>query len=81
LFAIVIPLLVLELHTPAFGYGNTDRKWSQALVDLLPHFGASKSLASCDGDGCSRLRRRPCSRKLPDVNRPTSGRSTLSLWR
>ena len=39
-FAIVITLLVLELHAPALGTAATEAQWSQSLVELIPHFAA-----------------------------------------
>lgn len=39
-FAIVITLLVLEIRIPELGAQSTERQWLNALIDLLPHFGA-----------------------------------------
>ncbi len=39
-FAIVITLLVLDIRTPELGSAASEQEWLQALVALLPHFGA-----------------------------------------
>lgn len=39
-FAIVITLLVLEIHTPELGPMASERQWVDAIAELLPHFGA-----------------------------------------
>lgn len=39
-FAIVITLLVIEIHTPELGLEAGNREWLAALLHLMPHFGA-----------------------------------------
>lgn len=39
-FAIVITLLVLEIHTPQLGSMASEQQWISSIVELLPHFGA-----------------------------------------
>lgn len=39
-FAIVITLLILEIKTPALGYGASERQWLAALAELQPHLAA-----------------------------------------